>query len=126
MLVVGVDSRFRGNDGGRMGWRFCMKRQKVYNVGITETELGTLPAAKTDRAAERRRERNSPLRARARTFVRRAREGIESGDLEAAERAVKEAVMSLDKAAARGAIHKNNAARRKSRIMGQLNKARGS
>ena len=41
----------------------------------------------------------------------------------AAEQAVKDAVVALDKAASKGAIHRNNAARRKSRIMKQLNQA---
>ncbi len=49
-----------------------------------------------------------------------------SDDLEGAEQAVKAAVIALDRAAKSGAIHHNNAARRKSRIMRQLNKARSA
>ncbi len=45
---------------------------------------------------------------------------IESGDVEAAEKAVREAAVALDKAAQKGALHANNASRRKSRIMRQL------
>ena len=41
-----------------------------------------------------------------------------------AEKAVKDAVVALDKAAKSGAIHPNNAARRKSRIMRQLHQAK--
>jgi small subunit ribosomal protein S20 len=48
---------------------------------------------------------------------------IENNDLEAAAEAVKSAVVALDKAAQKGAIHANNASRRKSRIMKQLHKA---
>jgi small subunit ribosomal protein S20 len=44
--------------------------------------------------------------------------------LEAAEQAVRDATVALDKAAQKGAIHANNAARRKSRIMLQLQHAR--
>ena len=83
-----------------------------------------MPAAKSDRVAKRKRERNRPLRSRAKTFVKSARKHIDAGDLEAADQAVKSAVTALDKAAARGALHPNNAARRKSRIMSQLARAR--
>ena len=83
-----------------------------------------MPAAKSDRVAKRKRERNQPLQSRAKTFVRSARNHIADGDLDAADQAVKSAVTALDKAAARGALHPNNAARRKSRIMSQLARAR--
>lgn len=66
---------------------------------------------------------NTPLRSRARTEVRKARMLIEDNDLEGAAEAVKSAVVALDKAAQKGAIHANNASRRKSRIMKQLHKA---
>jgi small subunit ribosomal protein S20 len=46
---------------------------------------------------------------------------IEEGHLEEAREAVKEAQAALDKAAQKGVIHKNKAARRKSRLMEQLN-----
>ena len=45
---------------------------------------------------------------------------MSTGDVEAAERAVKDAVVALDKAAQKGAIHKGNASRRKARLMKQL------
>jgi small subunit ribosomal protein S20 len=46
---------------------------------------------------------------------------IEEGQLEEARQAVRVAVSALDNAAQKGIIHKNNAARRKSRLMQQLN-----
>jgi small subunit ribosomal protein S20 len=85
-----------------------------------------LPAAKSDRVAKRKYERNRPLSSRAKTFVKSARRHIASGDLEAADQAVKGAATALDKAAAKGALHPNNAARRKSRIMSQLAQAKNS
>ncbi len=85
-----------------------------------------MPAAKSDRVSQSRRKRNSPLRTRARTFVKTARVNIAEGDLDAAERSVRNAVVALDKASAKGALHPNNAARRKSRIMSQLSQARNS
>jgi small subunit ribosomal protein S20 len=59
-------------------------------------------------------------RGAARTFVRRARTVIVEGDTAAARQATLEAISVLDKAASKGVIHKNNAARRKSRLMRRL------
>jgi small subunit ribosomal protein S20 len=67
---------------------------------------------------------NAPLRSKAKTIVSKARRLIEVNDLEAAEQAVRDATVALDKAAQKGALHVNNASRRKSRIAKQLNKAR--
>ncbi len=49
---------------------------------------------------------------------------MSANDVEAAEQAVKDAVVALDKAAQKGALHQNNADRRKSRIMKQLHKVK--
>lgn len=84
-----------------------------------------MPAAKSLRTAERRRERKQPLRSKTKTFVRQARLLIDSGDMEAAEIATKKAIVALDKAAQKGIVHKGNAARRKSRLMSSLNAAKG-
>jgi small subunit ribosomal protein S20 len=69
--------------------------------------------------------RNAPLRTRAKTFITTARRLITANDLDAAEQAVTKAVVALDKAAQKGVIHPNNAARRKSRMMKQLHQSRG-
>ncbi len=49
---------------------------------------------------------------------------IDAGQLEEAEAMAREAASALDRAARKGVIHKNNAARRKSRLMQHLNKAK--
>jgi small subunit ribosomal protein S20 len=59
-------------------------------------------------------------RGRARTFVKKARLAIDNSDLDAARTATMEAVSELDKAAQKGVLHKNNASRRKSRLMKSL------
>ena len=69
------------------------------------------------RVAERKRERNKPLRTEARTFVKKAEIAIAAGDSEAAAAATLQAVSVLDRVANKGVIHKNNAARRKSRLV---------
>lgn len=59
-------------------------------------------------------------RGRARTADKKARRLIEEGRLEEAREAVEQAQAALDKAASKGVIHDNKAARRKSRLMQQL------
>ncbi len=75
---------------------------------------------KRNRQNEKRRLRNRVFRGRARTFVSKARVQIASGDVEDARQATLQAISALDKAAEKGVIHKNNAARRKSRLMKHL------
>lgn len=82
-----------------------------------------MPSAKSHRVSERKRIQNAPLRTRAKSEVKKARLLMADDNLEAAAEAVKAAVIALDKAAQKGVIHANNASRRKSRIVMQLNKA---
>ncbi len=83
----------------------------------------TRSALKRIRSSERRRLRNRIIRGRARTYIKRTRRAIEAGDLETAKELARLAISALDKAAEKGVIHKNNAARRKSRLMKALNRA---
>jgi small subunit ribosomal protein S20 len=76
-------------------------------------------AEKRIRSNQRKAERNKMYRSRAKTMVKKAEQLILSG--QASEEAVREACSTLDKAAVKGIIHKNNAARRKSRLMKKLN-----
>ncbi len=80
-------------------------------------------AIKRLRSAERRRLHNRVYTGQARTAVKKARALIEQGHVEEARAAVQVATKALDKAAQKGVIHKNNAARRKARLMRQLNQA---
>ena len=75
---------------------------------------------KRNKQNEKRRLRNRYYTGRARTFVKKARLAIEVGEKESAIEATRQAVSALDKAAEKGTIHKNNAARRKSRLMKHL------
>ncbi len=56
------------------------------------------------------------------TAIKKANAAIESGDANKAE-AVKVAVKKLDQAAAKGLLHKNNAAHKKSQLVNKLNKS---
>lgn len=75
------------------------------------------------RVAGRRQLHNKSVRSLCKTNITKAERLIFSGDLESAQKVVIAAVSSLDKAAEKGVIHPNNAARRKSRLMNKLNKA---
>ena len=77
-------------------------------------------AIKRNKQNEKRRLRNRIFRGRARTAVKKARTVLSGSDAGAAREAALEAVSLLDKAAEKGVLHKNNAARRKSRLMRRL------
>jgi small subunit ribosomal protein S20 len=77
-------------------------------------------AIKRNKQNEKRRVRNRIYRGGARTYVKKARTSLQGKDLQAAQQDTLQAISALDKAAEKGAIHKNNAARRKSRMMKRL------
>ena len=77
-------------------------------------------AEKRMRQEQRRRAFNRSTKSVVKTQVTKARQAISTTDENSVE-AVRLAVSELDKAAKKGVIHRNNAARRKSRLMKQLN-----
>ena len=74
---------------------------------------------KRNRQNETHRLRNRNIRGAARTAVNQARAAFDANEPETKE-AILKAISALDKAAAKGIIHKNNAARRKGRMMKKL------
>lgn len=82
----------------------------------------TKSAIKRQRIAEKRHERNVAVKSATRTFVKRARTSIAANAAEAQTDLIA-AISALDRAAKKGVIHRNNAARRKSRLMKALNLA---
>jgi small subunit ribosomal protein S20 len=80
----------------------------------------TRSAKKRIRQTERRRQRNRPIQTRVRTSLKAARATDPSGDPEAATRATLAAIRELDRAVTAGILHRNNAARRKSRLLKRL------
>ncbi|MFZ0667263.1 MAG: 30S ribosomal protein S20 [Acidimicrobiales bacterium] len=75
---------------------------------------------KRNRQNEKRRLRNKSVRSEMRTRTKRALTEAEHGTEDAVE-ALRQAVKRIDKAAAGGSIHKNQAANRKSRLMKRIN-----
>jgi small subunit ribosomal protein S20 len=78
-------------------------------------------AEKRVRVTEKKRLRNKSVRTMCKTNITKAERLIFQGDTAAAQEAVAVAITSLDKAAEKGIIHLNNAARRKSRLMKKFN-----
>ena len=96
---------------------------KLVRRGIGTYMPNTKSAAKRMRQEQRRRVFNRRTKSIVKTAITKARQAIDlpTVDKEAADAAVRTAVSELDKAAKKGVLHKNNAARRKSRLMKQLN-----
>jgi small subunit ribosomal protein S20 len=83
-----------------------------------------MPAAKARRVAERKSERNRPIRTLARNKIAAAREAIDADPAsQETAAAVAAAKSALAVAASKGVVHKNNAARRISRLARHLNRA---
>jgi len=75
---------------------------------------------KRNKQNEKRRLRNRVYRGSARIAIRDARSAMEAENTGETQTAILQAISALDKAAEKGVIHKNNAARRKSRLMKQM------
>jgi small subunit ribosomal protein S20 len=83
----------------------------------------TRSAIKQARQNVKRRIHNRIYRASPRTYVKKIRRLVETAQLDQAQTELADAISALDKAAQKGIIHKNNAARRKSRLAKLLRKA---
>lgn len=73
-------------------------------------------AKKRARQADKRRNHNASLRSLVRTVIKKVNAAIEAGDAETAKAAYAAAVPVIDRMADKGIIHKNKAARHKSRL----------
>ena len=78
------------------------------------------------RTAGRKQERNKSNRTLSKSAVKKAEKSIAGGDTEAAKTDTAAAISSLDRAATKRVVHRNNAARHKSRLMKKLNKAQAA
>lgn len=81
-------------------------------------------AKKRMRTDEKRRLRNKSVKSEVRTYVTKARSAIAAAPAEPqTEEAIRAAISELDSAVSKGVLHRNNAARRKSRLMARLHTA---
>lgn len=83
----------------------------------------TASAKKRIKQNERNRERNRARKSIVKTHTRRFVDAIQKGDLTAAKEAFVVVQTTLDQVAAKGTLHKNTVARRKSRLARRLNDA---
>ena len=81
-------------------------------------------AEKAARAAKRKQLRNKSVRSATKTRLIKAEKLISGNELESAQQAVLAATSALDRAAKKGVIHPNTAARHKSRLMKKFNQAK--
>jgi small subunit ribosomal protein S20 len=80
----------------------------------------TVQAKKRARQSEKRRQHNASFLSMVRTSIKRVVAAIKEGDAEKAKAAYTSAVPVIDRMADKGIIHKNKAARHKSRLNGQI------
>ncbi|QCI15842.1 30S ribosomal protein S20 [Buchnera aphidicola] len=85
--------------------------------------MANIKASKKDAiASEKRRKKNSSRRSMIRTFIKRVRIAIISGDKKIAQEAFKKMQPIVDSHVSKGLIHKNKAARYKSNLSLKINK----
>lgn len=77
-------------------------------------------AKKRARQSEANRQRNASARSMLRTYIRRVVQAIEKGDKDGARAALGAAVPVIDRMAGKGIIHRNKAARHKSRLTARI------
>ena len=77
-------------------------------------------ARKRARQAEKSRHANQGVRSKLRTFIKNVKKAIASGDKTAAQEAYKVAIPVIDGSVTKGLLHKNKAARHKSRLNSQV------
>ncbi|MBS1714778.1 MAG: 30S ribosomal protein S20 [Armatimonadetes bacterium] len=86
--------------------------------------MANLKASKKDiRRSERARDKNTAAKSALKTYIKKARKAAQDKDQKATAGAVATVNKFLDKAVQKGVVHKNQAARRKSRVAKAANKA---
>lgn len=84
----------------------------------------TKSAKKQLRQSLKKRARNFPLRSKVKTYVKKELQFIKDGKLEEAEKFLREAYKTIDTALKNNLIHRNNAARKKSKLAKALSAAK--
>jgi small subunit ribosomal protein S20 len=80
----------------------------------------TASARKRNRQSKRRTERNQARKSRMRTFIKKVETAIAGGDKQAAGDALRAAQPEMQRAANKGVVHRNTAARKLSRLATQI------
>jgi small subunit ribosomal protein S20 len=107
---------------GAAPWRPLVKTfDSPYDTALFPAKSGvymanTASARKRARQSEKQRQHNTSLRSELRTAVKNVRKAIEAGDKAAAQGVLQSAASTIDRIADKNIIHKNKAARHKSRL----------
>ncbi|SHF48970.1 30S ribosomal protein S20 [Desulforamulus putei] len=85
----------------------------------------TKSAAKRVELTRKRTIRNASIKSAVKTAIRKYEEALVNASREVAQTALRKALVALDKAVTKGVLHKNAAARKKSRLTKRFNKIAG-
>jgi small subunit ribosomal protein S20 len=91
-------------------------RRLLYDPGRSSNLANSAQARKRARQAEDHRQLNASQRSNMRTSIKKVINAIKAGDRDIAKKAYDEAIPVIDRAAGKGLIHANKAARHKSRL----------
>jgi len=99
-----------------------ISRFTLFGVVGGKTLANIKSAKKRARQSEKHRQHNASLRSMVRTYIKKVVAAVEAGDKKLAEDALKAAQPVIDRMAQKGLIHKNKAARHKSRLTASIKK----
>jgi small subunit ribosomal protein S20 len=84
--------------------------------------LATHPSAeKRDRQNKKHKIRNAAVKSKTKTEIKKVLAAVEGLDRDSSEKALKNAITVIKKAASKGVYHKNNASRKVSRLTRKVN-----
>lgn len=95
-------------------------RTNESTIAGSDTLANSAQAKKRARQAETRRQHNASMRSMMRTHIKKVLKALLAGDKTNAESAYKAAAPMIDRMAGKGLIHKNKAARHKSRLSARI------
>ncbi|AAM24199.1 MAG: 30S ribosomal protein S20 [Caldanaerobacter subterraneus] len=94
---------------------------KLNSIEEVDLLANTKSAKKRIAIIKKRTLRNKMIKSRVKTFIRRFNESLATKDIEAIKERLRLAVKELDKAVSKGVLHKNTAARKKSKLYAKFN-----
>ncbi len=86
----------------------------------------TISALKRIRQSEKKKLRNKSYKSKMRTMVKKFNSAVEAGETQVTEKAFKDAVSTISSIGSKGVIHKNQVARRMSRLALKMNAAKSA
>ena len=103
-----------------MGRALPTLRGLEFQTGRSNCVANTKSAEKAARQAEKHREHNVALRSRMRTAIRKVHDAVTAGKPEDIQGALKAATPAIDTLVNKGLVHRNKAARHKSRLAARV------